>query len=172
VRLLIVRLENLTPARFILLVGLSAGVLQGIPTLLFSNESGGHSIQFPVVAGLTLISLTAAALLWLVAVRRERFSVWRMAWYVCLGLILGDLLALALSMVAASIETNGAFVSAYIHAPLSVTLPGLVVPTLLRSPIWFFGSAVLIAIGRSLRWRTTPPFARHSSPTTDREAVT
>jgi hypothetical protein len=170
VRLLIVRLEELTPAQFILLVGLSAGVLQGIPTLLFSNGSGGHSAQFPVVAGITLTCLAGAALLWLVAVRRRQFSVWRMAWHVCLGLALGNLLATALSIVAASIETNGALATAYINAPLSASLLGFFVPTLIRSPIWFFGSAVLIAIGRSLRWRT-PPFARRSSPS-DREAVT
>lgn len=172
VRLLSTRFEELAPTRFVLVVGFAAGVLQGVPTLLVGNTSstGTRSIHL-VVAATTVLWWCAAVLLWWAAVRRRRVSVWRTAWHVMLGWALGDMLASALAFVAASIDTHGAFVSAYAHASLSATLPGLVVPTILRSPIRFLGSAMLIAFGRYLL-RSAAPFAPHSLTPRDPEAVT
>jgi hypothetical protein len=163
VRLLTARLEKLPPTQFILLVGLAAGVLDGVPTLLVGNTSsaGTRPIHLLAVAATTVLWWCAAVLLWWVAVRRRRVSVWKTAWHVMLGWALGDVLALALAFVAASIDTHGGFVNAYVHAPLSATLPGLVGPTLLRSPIRFLGSAVLVAFGRYLL-RSAGPSTPHS----------
>ena len=101
--------EELAPARFILLVGAVGGVLQSIPVFFHgsTNVASARLAQLVVVLGVSLLWWTAAALLWWIAVQRRRFSIWRTAWEVTLALALADLLVSALSLVVASIETKG-----------------------------------------------------------------
>jgi hypothetical protein len=92
---------------------------------------------------------TAALLLWWIAVRRRRWSLWTTAAHVTLGFALADVLTTALSMVVASIETKGMFAGAIIREPWTFASSNLVLP-LIRSPLWFLGSAMAIALGRHL----------------------
>jgi hypothetical protein len=52
--------------------------------------------------------------------------------------------------VATSIELKGDFVEALVHAPLSVSLPSVLVPILIKAPIRFLEAAVLVSLGRFL----------------------
>ena len=172
-RLLSTQIEELAPLRFILAVALAAGGLDSIPTFFsgHGNSAGGRSIQLVAVAAISVLWLAAGMFLLWGAVRRRSYSVWRIAWHLTLALALGDVLAFALTFAAASIDTQGAYVTAYVHAPLSVTVPGLLAPTLLRSPIRFLGWAAAVALGR-LWLGSARPFAPRSLTSRDREAVT
>jgi hypothetical protein len=165
------QLEELAPAPFIVIVGLAGGVLQGIPRFFLGNGSNAEarSAQLVVVGAFSLLWWAGAFLLWWAAVRRRRFSVWKTAWHLTLALSLAQLLDLALGLVVASIETNGAIVTALIHAPLSASSSSLVL-VLILGPIRFLGSALLVAFGRQLPERGSPTAPRPLT-STDPEAV-
>jgi hypothetical protein len=163
-------LENLTPGQFILLVGLGAGILRGVPGFLLPGSIAKPAAAV-AMAALSLLALSGAVLVWWIAVHRRRFSWWKTAWHLTLALALGDLLGFAMAFVDASMQSNGEFISSYFTAPLSTTMPGLLAPTLLRSPIRFLGSALLIALGRSLH-EAPPPLPAQSSLSVDsQEAI-
>lgn len=103
------QLETLGPARFVLLIGLVAGAIQG-------------------------------------------------------GLVMADMLTAALAMVVASIDTHGAFAASIAGQPLTVILSNLTI-ILLRSPLWFVGSALAIALGRHLSVGERP-LSASTSPVT------
>ena len=69
--------------------------------------------------------------------------------HVTLGLALAHLLASALGMVAASLDTNGAFAEALVRDPLAVASSAIVL-MLIQVPLWFLGSAIAVALGRKL----------------------
>jgi len=155
-------LENLTPGQFILLVGLGAGILRGVPGYLLPGSIANPAVLAVAVAALSLLALSGAVLVWWIAVHRRRFSWWKTAWHLTLALALGDLLGFALAFVDASMQTNGEFISSWFNAPLSTTMPGLLAPILFKSPVRLLGSALLIALGRSLH-EAPPPLSAQSS---------
>jgi hypothetical protein len=165
------QIEELSPAPFILLVGLVGGVLQGVPHFIvgISDSTNGRIVQMVVFDLISVLWWTAALLLWWVAVRRRQFSVWSTAWHVTLALVLADVLGLALGYVDAAIRTNGAFLEALARAPLSFSTSGLIV-VLIRCPIRFLGSALVVFLGRRLPGHANP-VAPRASMSTDSEAV-
>src|SRR5262249_34174662 len=80
---------------------------------------------------------------------RRRFSVWKTAWHVTLALALADGIDTLLAYALASIETKGAYVEALGRADWSAVAAPVVI-LLIKSPIRFVGSAMLIALGRGL----------------------
>lgn len=159
-RRIFAQIEALGATHFILLVGLIAGAIQGVPRLFLGNTEAAPSwlILLPVVGATEALSWTAALLLWWIAVRRRQSSLWVIAAHVTLGLALADLLAAALGVVVASINTHGKFAAIIAHQPGNFIFSNLTF-TLLRSPLWFLGSALLIAIGRHLKTGQRPPAA-------------
>jgi hypothetical protein len=172
VRSLLDQVEGLSPTRFVLFIGAVGGVLQSIPVFFHgtTNVATARVGQIVLVLGIHLLWWTAAALLWWLAVQRNRFSIWLTALHVTLALALADLLVAALSLVAASIETHGEIVDALRRAP-STAMIGPFGPTLLRSPLWFVEALVLLALGR-LVLRMDAPLAAAPSTSTPTEAVT
>jgi hypothetical protein len=166
------QIEELTPAPFILLVGFVGGVLQGVPHFIVgtSTSTDARIVQMVVFDVLSVLWWAAALLLWWVAVRRQRYSVWSTAWHVTLALVLADVLGLALGYVNASIETNGAFLEALARAPVSFSTSGLVV-VLIRCPIRYLGSALVVFLGRRLPGHTNSAGPRPSM-STDPKAIT
>lgn len=144
-------IEALAAIPFILLLGLVGGAIQGIPRFFLggTGASGPHFAQFLVVAISAVLWWTAALLLWWVSVRRRRWSLWRTAAHVTLGLALADVLTSALGMVIASIGTSGMFATTIVREPLTFASSNLVLP-LVRSPLWFLGAAMAVALGRHL----------------------
>jgi len=166
------QIEGLAAVRFMLLVGLIGGGLQAIPRFLLSGSGAmrPHVAQFVVVGVTSTLYWTGAALLWWIAVRRRRWSLWATATHVALGLVVADILSNGLGMVAASIDTNGAFAKAVVREPLTFASSNLGL-TLVRSPFWFLGAAIAVALGRHL---SSPPHTIASPPSkpTRSEAVT
>lgn len=166
------QIEGLAAMPFVLFVGLGGGALQSVPRFFVSGTDGPR----PQLAQLLAISVTAvlwcaaAAFLWWIAVRRRQWSLWATATHVTLGLLVADLLSSGLAMVAASIDTNGAFAEALVREPLTVASSNLVL-ALIRSPFWFVGSAIAIALGRYLS-RPPQTIAPPQSPPTSPHAVT
>lgn len=162
------QIEELSPAPFVLLVGFVGGVLQGIPHFFLASSSSRDAriVQMVVFDVISVLWWAAALLLWWVAVRRRQFSVWSTALQVTLSLVLADVLGLALGYLDASIETNGAFLEAIARAPLSFSTSGFVV-VLIRCPVRFLGSALVVFLGRRLPGLAVP----RPSMSTDREAV-
>jgi hypothetical protein len=148
-RIVTSRIEQLSARRFIEIVALIAGVFVGMPQILAG--SSGNPVPAALVATLAIAGLTATLALWWIAVRRRQFSVWRTAWHITLALAMGDFIGFAVAFLAATVQTNGDYAEAYFHASWLTTLPGLVVPMLLRSPIRFVGTATLVALGRMPR---------------------
>ncbi len=144
-------IECLAPAPFMLLIGAVGGVIQGIPRFFLGSagRTGAHLGEFVLVAVASVLWWAAALLLWWIAVRRRRWSIWKTAGHVTVGLALANVLDIALATVVASIETNGVFAGAIARAPLTFASPNLVL-VLIRSPLWFLGSAMLLALGRHL----------------------
>ena len=144
-------MEGLAAAPFILLVGVVGGALQGIPPFSLGGAGGTtrRLTQFIVVGGTTVLWWTAVLLLWWIAVRRRRWSLGATAAQVTLGLAFADVLTNGLGMVVASITTNGAFAERIVREPLTFAASNLSL-TLIRSPLWFIGSAVAVALGRRL----------------------
>ncbi len=145
------RAEQLAAAPFVLLVGLGGGAVRGVPRLLLggTGEVDSRAALAVVLGAATVLWWTAALLLWWIAVRRRRWSVWRTATHLTLGLALADVLTTSLGMVAASIGTNGMFAEAAMRDPMAIALPNLVL-TLIQLPMWFVGSVVAVALGRHL----------------------
>ena len=152
------RLEQLAPAQFIGLVAVIAGALFGMPQVFIESSNGDRRL-WPIVVGFRLLMWAAAGLLWWIGMRRQQFSAWRIAWHITIALALADLIAFAMAFMAANNQTDGGYADAYFRAPLGTTLPGLLVPTLLRTPVRLVGSALVIGLGRMwiLRGRRSPP---------------
>lgn len=150
------QIEALGPASFVLLIALVAGGILGIPSILLVGVNGGRLqvVPFLVVGLAAVLRWTAALLLWLIAVRRVQSSAWMTAAQVTLGLVVAHMLAASLSMVGASIETHGEVASIIAQQPLNVIVSNLGV-ALFPSPLWFFGSAIAIALGRHLNVGST-----------------
>jgi hypothetical protein len=172
VRRISAQIEGLAPTRFILLIGLVGAILQGVPRFFLRATGGTRPPLLPfIVVGLTaVLSWTAALLLWWIAVRRRRWSLWATAAHLTLGLALADLLTNALGMVIASIETHGAFAAAIIRQPWTAISSNLLA-TLIRGPLWFLGSVVTVALGRHLSGGL-PPGAPSASTGTPPEPAT
>lgn len=166
------QVEALTPVPFVLLVGLIGGALQAIPRFLLSGSGAmrPHLAQFVLVGVTSTLYWTAAALLWWIAVQRRPWSLWATAAHVALGLVVADILSNGLGMVAASIDTNGAFAKAVVREPLTFASSNLGL-ILIRSPVWFFGAAIAVALGRHLSG-PPPTIASPPSKPTRSEAVT
>lgn len=171
-RSLLTQLEELAPAHFVLLVAVASATLQSIPAFFLPNtgQANWNLIQLVGGAAFGLLWWLAALLLWWVAVRRRRFSIWKIAWHLVLALALADGLALALSLVAGSIETHGRLVRALAQAASTVVWSNLGL-ILVRCPFRFLGAVALLALGRVLLGMMNPA-AREPSMPTDREAVT
>jgi hypothetical protein len=143
------QLEALDSAPFILVTGAIGGAVRGIPAFFLSNANvaGARWAQLIVALVLSLLSWTGAALLWWIAVRRRRFSIWWTACHVTLALAVADLLVTALSFVRASIETKGEIIF-----DLGSALPTVFVSNLgvtgIRSAFWLIEALVLVALGR------------------------
>lgn len=142
---------GLAPASFSVLVGAVAGVLQGTPLFFVGSTDSTHRHigQFVFLAITSALWWTAVLLLWWVAVRRRRWTIWKTAGHVTVGLALATMLDMALAAVVASIETKGVFAEAVARAPLMFASSNLVIACI-RTPLWFFGSAILVALGRHL----------------------
>jgi len=151
------QMETLGPVRFVVLTGLIAGAIQGLPRLLLSGATtvSLQLVPFLVVGITAVLWWTAALFLWWIAVRRQQSSLGAIAAHVTVGLVIADVLATALGMVGASIETHGKF--AVLIAPQLVTvIVSNLSFTLLRSLLWFVGSAIAIALGRHLNTAQQP----------------
>ena len=150
-------MESAGALRFVLLIGLVAGAIQGVPTLLLGGAStvGFHLVPFLVIGIAAITWWVGALLLWWIAVRRRQSSLLAIAGQVTLGLILADIFANALGMVGASIETHGAFAAAISHQLGNVILSNLSF-TLAPSPFWYLGAALAIALGRRWTAETQP----------------
>lgn len=165
------RIEALEPGRFVLLIGLVAGAIQGMPRVVVS---GADSSRFRIAPFLP-IGITAAhwwttvLLVWWIAVRRRQSSLWATAVHLTLAWVIADTLAAALGMLAASVDTHGAFAVAIADHLESVIISNLTL-TLLRSLPWFLGAALAIALGRSLNVGE-PPLPAPSLLPTHPEAV-
>lgn len=144
-------LERLEPKRFILLIGLVAGAIQGVPRFIVGGASTARAplAPFAIVGVAAVVRWIAAVLLWWIAVRRRQSSTWAIAGQVTLGLFIAELFAAALAVVNASIVTQGEFVAVVVHnLPLFVMSNfGL---ALLRSPFWYVGAVLTIGFGRHL----------------------
>ncbi len=145
------QIEALEAVRFILLLGLVGGALQTIPRFLLDGMSApGPRLAGLLIGGISAVLWwTAAMFLWWIAVRRQRWSLWTTAAHVTLGLALADVLTSALAMVATSINTNGRFAELIARDSWNIAESNLVLP-LLKSPLWFLGAVVAIALGRHL----------------------
>jgi hypothetical protein len=172
VRSLLTQLEELAPARFVLLVGVASATLRSIPAFFLRNpaHANWNWVQLIGGAAFRLLWWLAALLLWWVAVRRRRFSIWKIAWHLVLALALADGLVLALSLVPDSIETHGRVIKTLAQAASTVVWSNLD-PILIRSPFRFLGAVALLALGRVLLGVVNPA-AREPLLPTDREAVT
>jgi hypothetical protein len=159
------QIEQLSGGRFMLLVGLVAGAIQGVPRFFLDESAGPHPqvISFIVIGLLAVLWWTAAFFLWWIAVHRRRWSLWATAAQVTLGLALADVLNNALGMVVASVETHGTFAEAIVHQPLTVISSNLF-PLVVRSPLWFLGAMVAVALGRHLNSADQPLGASASTP--------
>ena len=166
------QLEALAPAPFILTTGAIGGAVRGIPVFFLGNANvaGARWAELIIALVVSLLSWTGAALLWWIAVRRRRFSIWWTACQVTLALAVADLLMTALSFVRASIETKGEIVLELAHALPTVVVSNLGV-TAFRSAFWLIEALVLVALGR-LVLRMDERAAPETSPTLNPEAVT
>ena len=147
-RAILTRPEEIGSLRFILLVGLAAGLLPAIPRFLFANTTVSGA---PLVVAfiINLVWWAGAFLVLWIAIRRRQSSIWRVACDLTLALALGDVLELGLSLVVSSIQTKGAIVEPFARTGVDVALTNLEL-ILIRSPIRFMASAMLIALGRYL----------------------
>lgn len=166
------QIEAWAPARFVLLIGAAGGIIQGIPRFFVrgTGGTGAHFGQF-VLIGLASVMWCAAALLlsW-IAIRRRRWSIWKTATHVTVGLALASVVDMALGAVVASIETRGVFAEALARAPVTFASSNLGL-ILLRSPLWFLISATVILLGRHLTGGehdtvSSPSQSSHPEPTT------
>lgn len=149
-RRIAVQLEALDAVRFVLVIALAAGAIQGVPQFFLGGTvTPLQVISFLIVGATGVLWWTGALLLWWVAVRRRQSSIWIVATQITLGLIIGEIFAGALGMVVASIDTHGKVAMALAQNVSTVVVSSLTFP-LLRSPLWFAGAALAIALGRHL----------------------
>ena len=152
-------IESLGGTRFVLLIGLVAGAIGGLPSLFLGGATtvGFHLIPFLVIGIAAIAEWVGAVLLWWIAVRR-RSALLVTAGQVTLGLIIADLLAAGLGMVSTSIETHGRFTALILDHSMDIVVSNLGI-ALMRSPLWFVGSLLAISLGRYLnvRSRQQPP---------------
>lgn len=137
-------IEDLSPGRFILLVGVLGAVLRSYPGFYLEHASARTILVLAVVTD------AAAVALWWVAVRRRRFPVWKTALHVMLALDLADALGFLLTIAMLSLNVRGHLVNTIAHEPLLTFLGGFATPYVVFSAIRFVGAAVLVAIGRRL----------------------
>ena len=148
-RRLAAQIEELSAVRFIVVIGLVGGAVQGVPRFFLTSSRGLALLPF-VLIGLTAVLLwTAALVMWWVAVRRRRWSLLATATHITLGLAIADLLTDALSLVISSIESQGVIATALMQQPWTFISSNLLV-TAIRCPVWFVAAAVTVAIGRHL----------------------
>jgi len=135
--------------RFVFSLALAAGAVPGIPSLLI-GQNDVASLQLAVVLIAGAVWWGAAAFFAWSAVRDSRYVLWRSAALMTLGFALGDVLAYGVHLLSAWAQTEGDYARAYFNAPLTTTLPGLIVPILLRVPVRFVISAGLLALARTI----------------------
>jgi hypothetical protein len=152
-RAFMAQIEQMPVSRFVVVVALIGGILSGAPQILVGISSSDHSAQIGL-AGIRIAGLLA---LGFIAAQRRQSSIWQSAWHVTLGLALGDLVGFAVAFNAASIQSDGEYASAYFQAPLLVTLPGLIVPTLLNTPARMLSAAGVVALVREFRKNRRAP---------------
>ena len=139
-------LEDLTAGRFILLVGAIGGVLRSYPASCVEHAT------VRLVFVLFVLTDAAAVLLWWVAVRRRRFSVWKTALHVMLGLDLADALGFGLILAMLSLDARRHMVNAVVHKPVMDLVGVFAAPILIR----FVVAAAAVAFGRVLPGRGKP----------------
>lgn len=134
-RLVPTQIEELSSTSFVLIVGMTFGVLQTVRELpgLQTTVAGPLLVQ--------LILTLAAVFVWWAAVRRRRFSVWWAAWHLVLAWDLADVLAVGATVARFRV---------HIHTPWLDVIENTFSPLLVLSPIRFLKSAVLLAVGRLL----------------------
>ncbi|HEY0997881.1 MAG TPA: hypothetical protein VGD77_17960 [Gemmatimonadaceae bacterium] len=150
---------------FVLVVGLVAGTIQGTPRLLLGGTSAAlKPVPIIIVGVAALFWWLGALLLWWIAVRR-RSRTGIVAAQVTLGLVLGELFASALGMIALPNEF-----AAVLAKQFPTVLSSNLALALVRAPLWFVGSALAVAIGRHLHrgYELAPPPA---TPDTHPRAV-
>jgi len=150
-RRLAAQIETLGPVHFILLIGLAAGAIQALPRLFFPATGAlpFQPLAFLVISVTAVLWWTAALVLWWITIRRRRWGVWNSAVQVTLGLVVADLVVIALATVVSSIATRGAVPLTLLQQPMTVVLSNLGI-TALRCPVWFVGAVLTIAVGRHL----------------------
>src|SRR5438067_6035 len=96
------QIEAVGAIRFMLLIGLVAGTIQGAPRLFLGGGTTTRLqlLPFLVLGIAAVVWWSAAFLLWWIAVRRQQSAIW-IAIQVTLGLMLADLLNAALAAVPA-----------------------------------------------------------------------
>jgi hypothetical protein len=157
------QLQTLRAANFVLVIALVAGVTQGLPRLFLGGTvSTPRLTSFLIVGSAGILWWIAAFLLWWIAVRRQQSSLWSVAAQVTVGLVVGEFFAGALGLVVDSINTHGEVATLLGQHVSDVVLSQLTV-TLLRSPLWFIGAALAIALGRHLNQERSP-LAAAASP--------
>jgi hypothetical protein len=124
-------IERLPPAPFILFVGATGGVLQALPSIWGRDHIAIGLVTQVGVQG-------AALLLWWVAVRRRRFSVWRTALHLMLALDLAHVIGLLLSLSSVGMQFKASWATPLLSAVLGM------------SPFRFLGALALVAMGRLL----------------------
>jgi hypothetical protein len=160
------QIEALRPAAFVFLIGLVAGTIQGVPRLLLGGVTSSPPKLFPflVIGATAILWWTAALLLWWIILRRQPLSLWIAAGQVTLGLAIGETLAAALGVVASPVDPFAPVTIGLGQQLLAVVYSGLFL-TLFRSPLWFVGAVVAIALGRDLN------VAQQSAPTASTPAA-
>jgi hypothetical protein len=144
------QVEALDPVSFVLLIGLVAGTIQGMPRVFLGGVTGAppRLIAFLVIGIAAIVWWTAALLLWWVVVRR-RSSLWMAAAQVTLGLAIAETFAAALGVVGMPLAPHSTPAAGFIQQLLIVVYSGFIF-TLYRSPLWFCGAALAIGLGRHL----------------------
>jgi hypothetical protein len=149
------QIHELHRQRFIFSLALAAGVAAGVPSL-FIGGNDAHPLQLLAVLGGGAAWWGVAAFFAWSAVRDSRYSLLRSAALMTLGFALGDLVAFGFHLLNAWAQTDGDFAHAYLDAPLGTTLPGVIIPIVLRVPMRFIISAGLLALARTVLDRRRP----------------
>ena len=142
-------IHELHRGRFVLSLALAAGAASGIPSVLTGGQDA-RAVQFGIAVFALVAWWCASGFFAWTAVRDSRYTLVRSAALMTLGLALGDLVTSAIAIMGAWAQTEGDYARAYISAPLSTTVPGMIVPILLRLPTRFVISAGLLALARTV----------------------
>jgi hypothetical protein len=144
--------------RFVFLIALVAGIIRSIPGFLFpGNQLPVRPLTFLLFGAFDLLWWVGALILWWVAVRRAS-SMWIVAAQVTIGLFIGEVFGSALGMVSASIEGGGE-VAVAVGRHLGMIISSNLGLALIRAPLIFVGSLLVLQVGRSLLpgWQDHPP---------------